>query len=227
MTTDARELKLLDEALWIAETDFKMFGVNIGNRMTMMRTQAGKLIIHSPVRAETPFFDTITGLGEPLCLISPNLFHHLHLTAWRKHYPAAPVLAPPSQTNIPFDRALENGPLADTDDDIVAVAIGGSARLSEFALIHLSSRTLILTDLAFNFRQLPGLWSPLVARVYGAYGHFGPSRLVKALVRDRAAFKASLNQLMAFDFDRIIVSHGDVVTANGKTVFATAFADFL
>ena len=227
MTPDARELKPLDEAIWIAETDFKMFGVNIGNRMTIMRTRAGKLVIHSPVRAEAAFFETVAGLGEPLCLILPNLFHYLHLAAWRERYPTTSVLAPATQNKIHFDHPLEDGPLADTDDDVVAVAIGGCPRLGEFALIHRPSRTLILTDLAFNFQKLPGIWSPLVARFYGAYGHFGPSRLVKALVRDRAAFQASLNRIMAFDFDRIVVSHGDVVTADGKAVFAAAFRDFL
>ena len=34
MTIDARELKSLDERLSIAEADFKIFGVNIGNRMS-------------------------------------------------------------------------------------------------------------------------------------------------------------------------------------------------
>lgn len=227
MARDARELIQLSEQLWIAETDFKMIGVNVGNRMTVMRSQNGKLTLHSPVHAETRFMDRIATLGTPTCLIAPNHFHYLHLAVWRSRFPDAPVIAPATQTKIQFNHALTDGPLTAMDEEITMVAINGCPRLSEYAVIHHPSQTLILTDLAFNFRSLPGIWGPLLARLYGAYGRFGPSYLVKSLVKDRAAFGASLAKVMTFDFDRIIVSHGDVVQRGGKQLFADAFAQYL
>jgi hypothetical protein len=43
-------------------------------------------------------------------------------------------------------------------------------------------------------------------------------------MRDRAAVRASLDRILAGDFDRIIVGHGRNVETGGKRVFGDAFA---
>ena len=61
-------------------------------------------------------------------------------------------------------------------------------------------------------------------RINGAWGHFGPSRLMKTMVKDRAALRRSIDALLDWDFDRIVLSHGDIVEAEGKNALRTAFA---
>ena len=227
MPAYAQSLRQLDDDLWVAESDFKLMGVNFGNRMTVMRTRAGRIVIHSPVRARPALFQAVDALGPLLCIISPNRFHYLHLPAWRAAFPSAPVLAPPTQHKFHFDHRLKNGAIAGTQDEIVAVHLTGVPRLDEFAFIHGPSRTLVLTDLAFNFRGAQDWWTRLALRSYGAYDRFGPTRLVKGLVRDRQAFEGGLSAVLTQDFDRIIVSHGEIVAAQGKEIFQTAFEAFL
>ena len=52
-------------------------------------------------------------------------------------------------------------------------------------------------------------------RLIRSYGRFGPSTLDPWLIRDRAAARASLERILAWDFDRVIVAHGDVLERGG------------
>jgi len=87
---------------------------------------------------------------------------------------------------------------------------------NEVAFFHRASRTLILCDLAFNFG--PGTAWPTrwLMRVIRSYGRFGPSTLDPWLIRDRAAARASLERILAWDFDRVVVAHGDVLEGGGR-----------
>lgn len=55
-------------------------------------------------------------------------------------------------------------------------------------------------------------------------GRFSLSQFCQSLMRDRAAVRASIDTILAWDFDRIIVGHGLNIETAGKEVFRTAFA---
>jgi hypothetical protein len=48
------------------------------------------------------------------------------------------------------------------------------------------------------------------------------SRPVKAGVKDQAAFRSSLATILGWDFDRVIVGHGEVIEHDGKAKLRTA-----
>ena len=56
-----------------------------------------------------------------------------------------------------------------------------------------------------------------------SYGHFGPSKLDPLLIRDRAAARASLEQILAWDFDRVVVAHGDVLETGGREALRSGY----
>jgi len=109
-------------------------------------------------------------------------------------------------------------------DDFTQHLVGGIPKLQEVVLLHRASRTLILTDLAFNIQQSDSWFTRFFMRLNGAYGHFGPSRIFRTLVKDRAALRSSLNRMQEWDFDRIIVTHGDVLETGGKSAMQTQYA---
>jgi hypothetical protein len=43
------------------------------------------------------------------------------------------------------------------------------------------------------------------------------------LTRDRKAARASLERVLQWDFDRIIMAHGEVLQSGGKTAMQKAF----
>jgi len=58
----------------------------------------------------------------------------------------------------------------------------------------------------------------------GSYGKFGWSKFEKFLfIKDQQAFRKSLEKVLAWDFDRIIFSHGKSIEAGGKAYLLKAF----
>ena len=90
--------------------------------------------------------------------------------------------------------------------------------------LHRASRTLILCDLAFNFG--PGAAAPtrLLMKLLRSYGSFGPSKLDPWLIRDRDAARQSLERILAWDFDRVVVAHGDVLESGGREALREGYA---
>jgi hypothetical protein len=48
-------------------------------------------------------------------------------------------------------------------------------------------------------------------------------RVVKLAYRDRSAARRSLETVLAWDFDRVIVAHGAVLESGGKEIVRQAF----
>jgi hypothetical protein len=88
---------------------------------------------------------------------------------------------------------------------------------------HRPSRSAIFTDLVFNVpADFKAAW--IFYTVVGARGRFGPHRLVRQTIRDRKAARESVAKILEWDFDRVIVTHGDVLESGGRKKFADAYS---
>jgi hypothetical protein len=58
------------------------------------------------------------------------------------------------------------------------------------------------------------------------HGKIGWSRLLRIVYRDRAAARRSIDAIIAHDFDRIVIAHGDVIRRDGRAALRRTF-DFL
>ena len=56
----------------------------------------------------------------------------------------------------------------------------------------------------------------------GGEHHPGMSRPFKAGVKNEAGFKASIATILSWEFDRVIVGHGDVIEFDGKAKLRAA-----
>ena len=90
--------------------------------------------------------------------------------------------------------------------------------------LHRASRTLLLTDISFNLRNVDSATARFLLGLLGAYGHFGPSRLGRSLMRDRAAVRKSIDRILRWDFDRVTVTHGEIVETGGHAALRAAFS---
>jgi hypothetical protein len=102
--------------------------------------------------------------------------------------------------------------------------VRGMPRLNEVVFLHRPSRSLIIADLAFNFGPDAHWAVKLLFRLGGTWGRFTPSRLERCLMKDRAAVRASIQRILEWDFDRIIVGHGPNIETGGKAALREAFA---
>jgi hypothetical protein len=211
-------LRPLAENLWFLPFPLKMLGVDVRRNVTVIALLSGDLIIHSSGPFSTADVAAIRGLGQPVWLLDGILRHDTFAKEGRAAFPEAEYLAPPGFSEVvgfPTSPILPVPP--HWNGEILALELAGSPEAKEVAFLHIPSRTLILTELIFNFNDDQPLWTELLLRVaVGGEHHPGMPRPVKAGVKDEAAFKASLNTIEGWDFDRIVVGHGDVIESGGK-----------
>jgi len=97
-------------------------------------------------------------------------------------------------------------------------------KMNETVFFHPLNRTLILTDLSVNFPPAESFWLRFYrSRIQDYDGKLAMPRLIKLLVRDRQALKSSCERILQWDFDRIIVTHGELLETGGQEAFKKAF----
>ncbi|HYC69723.1 MAG TPA: DUF4336 domain-containing protein [Opitutaceae bacterium] len=221
-------LNRLHEGLWERNEAMTVLGMAIGHRMTVARLGDGSLWVHSPVAYSAELAASLDALGSVAHIVAPNYVHDTYLEGWLPNYPGVRFHAPRSFHKV-FPRFRITDALGETPDPswaglIDQHAVQGAPRLHEVVFLHRPSRTLIVADLSFNLgRDMPWL-SRQLCRVNGCYDHFGPSRLFRSVIRDRAALRASIDRILGWDFDRLVVGHGAVIETGGKAALREAFS---
>ena len=99
----------------------------------------------------------------------------------------------------------------------------GMPKLNEVVFFHKKSRTLIQTDLAFNLVQMPSLLGRILFTLNGALGGVRATKVLRSLIVDKAATRRSIEKILAWDFDRMIITHGDVVRSGAKAELQAAY----
>jgi len=222
------QLRSVAKDLWVIDHPLRVGGLELGTRTTVVRLSSGGVWLHSPGPLQPALTAEISALGPVQALIAPNAMHHLYLSQNVQAFPQAIVYVSPALPakikGVFAYEILSNEPPALWHDDLAQQLVGGMPKLQEVVFLHRASRTLILTDLAFHIRHSDSWFTRLFMRLNGAYGHFGPSRILRTLVKDRAALRSSLARIQEWDFDRVIVTHGDVLEQGGKAAMQTRYA---
>lgn len=217
--------------IWTMDGDeVRMFGVlPFTTRMTVVRLHSNGVWLHSPVLPTPERQGVIDRLGPVEYLVAPNKIHSLGIKPWKALYPSAAVWVSPSFTkrhpDIAADATLTNGVAAPWSDDLDHCVIEGHAVLDEVAFLHKPSRTLILTDLIQKHETAGESWIWRgVKGTAGILGRDGGVPLdIKLSVRDRAAVRRSLETILGWDFDNLVIAHGHCLTGGAKTAVSRAF----
>jgi len=217
-------MKKIDKNIWVAETEFKLFGADFGNRMTVIRLNSGNLLLHSPIKLNDGLLNNVRELGKVEFIVTPNSFHGLFVDEWRKEFPEAKYFTAKEDESLSFPlRALRNELLS---SDIEIIKMKGAPKVNEYAFVHKESNTLVLTDLAFNIGCDVSFWSKIFFKLNGAFDEFGPSRLMKMMITDVEELNSSIEEILTFEIERIIVSHGNILESNSRAALKEAFCGF-
>lgn len=224
----AGSLEALAPDLWVAARPLKLIVGDVGTRMTVIRLADGTLFLHSPVQLDGETRAALDAIGAVRWVVAPSKVHHFFVGDYLKAYPAARAYAAPGlpekRKDLRFEAVLEDTPPPEWRDAIDQHLVRGIPTMSEVVFHHRASRTLLLTDLAFNVAADKTAGARLFYWLVGAAGRFGPHRLVRTMIRDHAAARSSIARILEWDFDRIIVTHGDVLESSGRQHLAAAFA---
>jgi hypothetical protein len=213
-------MKQLHSDLWISDSPLRFLGLEVGARMTVVRLPGGKLLLHSPIAATADLVRDVKALGPVAYLVAPNRLHHLFVGDWQRACPDASTYVAPGLDTKRADLAI-TGVLAEEPEpgwmgSVDQVLLGGFPFANEVVFFHRPSATLIATDLAFNIGPSSPPLTRLAFRLGGAYGRLSPTLLERILVRDRAAFRQSLERILAWPFERVVMAHGEVSEKGGR-----------
>jgi len=102
---------------------------------------------------------------------------------------------------------------------------------NDVAWFHVASKTLILADLLFNLpateqysKSSKSANLPLLKK-FDPYGSLHKN-VAWGAGRDKDAMKRDVKTVSEWDFDRIIMCHGDVIETGGKKAWKSAYAKY-
>jgi hypothetical protein len=208
-------LEPITEDLWRQEHQLRMpGGAWMPVRMTVIRLPGRQLVLHSPLPIDDGVAAELAALGDVAHVIAPSRLHQRFFAAATERYPEA--------------RAWPAGSLGDEPppawrDAVDQIWIAGAPKVDEVVFHHRASRTLVCTDLVFHVTRPHNLRTRMMLRMTGTGGgRLAASRAWRFLIKDRAAARAAIARLLDWDFDRIVMAHGDIVEHGGRAALADA-----
>jgi hypothetical protein len=210
----------LDSHLWEVTGEWR---TKFARRMTIVRLLDGRILIHNAIHLRKHDLDWISSLGKVAFIVAPNVFHTSDAGWMKTQFPDATLFVPASKladfkkaghqaldTELEFPEELAH--------ELLYLPSKGTS-IQEAVFLHRPSKTLILTDLAFN---MPDVYHGLEKVIMGwnkVGGRFGPTRALKWIfTKDKSALLETFRQILALDFERIIVNHGNILEQNGREV---------
>lgn len=224
-------MQTFGQNIWIMDgDDVHMFGVlPFTTRMTVVRLETGGIWLHSPVSPTVERRRAIDQLGPIEHLIAPNKIHSLGIKPWKSFYGSARVWASPAfkkrHPDIDVDAMLANDVETTWSREIDHCTIDGHSVLDEVEFLHRPSRTLILTDLIQKHDRAGNslIWRGIKHWV-GVLGEDGGVPLdIKLSVRRKAEMRRSIDTILGWDFDNLIIAHGHCIRGNAKEAVKRAF----
>jgi hypothetical protein len=222
-------LRQLDRDLWVIDQPLRVGGLELGVRTCVIRLGDGGVLVHAPGPVTRALGREIEALGPVRALIAPNLLHHMFLAKASQAFPHARVFGAPGLREkldpARIDEVLGEQPPSLWAGELEQLLVQGAPAMNEVVFLQRASRTLVCLDLCFNVRRSSSLFTRAFMRANGAFGRFGPSRLFRyTILKDARALRASVDRILAWDFDRVTVAHGDVLESGGREALRASFA---
>lgn len=210
------------------ESKIKFLGGNhMPLRSTLVKLNSGHSILISPVKFDENQLKELQKT-PPTHIIAPNNFHHLFIAHASKLFPNAMLLAAPGLQQKRADVKWASDLDEQTwpyHDELQMIFVSGAPKYNECVFYHKPTRTLITTDLFFNFKNLSNNFGNLIYKLMGTFNKPTISRLLKVLTKDKVQLKKDLRRVADLDFDRLVMAHGEIIETGGKELFINALKE--
>lgn len=214
--------------IWLKRIPLRLLGILIGARMTVIRLTNGDLFIHSPVTFSEKTRMELKALGAVRYVVSPNSLHHLFMGEYMDHYMMAEFYASPGldkkRPDLKFHHHLKDKPEPGWIDDLDQTIFLGHYNIREVVFFHRLSKTLILADLIMYFCEDSAPLTKIIAQLIGVYQRPVPPIDFRLSISEKFLARQSIKRILEWDFNKIILSHGQIITENGKEIFKEAFS---
>jgi hypothetical protein len=203
-----------------------MLTVQAGRRMAVVRLSGGGLLVHSPAPLDDRLRAELDDLGPVRFVVPASLLHgHLYMEQYAAAYPDVRLFAAPGlarrRKDLEFEGELGGEPDPSWSADLDQTTFDGHRFITEVVFRHRASGTLIVGDVVWNVTPAMSVTGRLWA---GWRQGVRPTPAFRLGIRDRAAARASRDRILAWDFDRILIGHGEMVESGGHAAFERAYS---
>jgi hypothetical protein len=219
------------EKIWIIEYPIKYSGVKFNARTTLVKLDDGSILIHSPCRINDDLKKDILKLGPVGYIVAPGNFHHLFVNLAQDAFPYAKTYISEGiqkkQKDLRYNAILTDKPIL---DEFLQQPVLGSKIMKEVAFLHKETKTLILVDLIENIGDdTKGTNIPLRIWwfIFRMWNKAKPAPEYQLGWSNKKEAAKSLQIMLDWDFDKIILSHGDLITTNAKDTAKGAWQTIL
>lgn len=215
---------LVPGSIWLCSYPVHYSGIDFFARMSVLRLSDGSVMLHSPCNIDQSLQQKIAAIGEVRYIVAPGSYHYFHVASAQTAFPEAETYICPGiehkQSQMNFDWFLGDRPPAVWANEFEQVLIRGCRFMWEVAFFHKPTKTLLLVDLIENIGDQTKyvgtgikFWWKLVFRMWNKAR---PAPEYQMGWRDKAAVKAALERILVWDFERIVIAHGDVIEGDAK-----------
>ena len=206
-------------------------GVMFTTRMTIVKLSDGSLWVNSPVSVTFNTIKRITELGPVSYILAATPRHVWRLAAWHTLFPDAQLWVPRptpftlKKGRLPFTGILGDEPPQGWATDLDQLAFKGNPLIEEILFFHRQSRTVILDDLIQIHPMVKG--KPFRNALFKLAGvaspHGGVPLDIRLSFANRDLARRSLERLLSWDFDKLVIAHGLCLKKNAKPFVEQAF----
>ncbi len=217
----------IEPDLYVVEQPFEFFGLELGARMTIVRRKNDDLWVYAPFKVSPEELAAIKSKGKVRDIVVPNTFHTTQVGDFSRRFSDATVWASPELksklSGVPHE-TLDTMP-REWKEDFDGFLFEGAKGFKEWTFFHRPSRTLLITDLGFHVPRQKTARGRIVARLNDVGRRFGPSRLERTLMKlgHKTRERQEIQNILDFDFGRILAGHGLVVEREAKRQFRAAY----
>lgn len=227
-----QELAPFGSNIWVADgPNVRDAGLLFTTRMTVVRLHDGSVWVESPVNLHPETLEKIKRIGPVRHIVASTQRHVWRLNEWHELFPEAELWAPTraaftvGELNFPVNDVFTDTPPDAWVPDLEQLAFKGSSVLREVMFFHRQSRTVVVGDIIQVNPIIKG--KPirnLVFRALGAaYPKGGVALDIRVSFRDRSLARQSVERLLSWDFDRLIIAHGACIERDAKAYVRDTF----
>ena len=224
--------ELVRGAIWLREYPVRYAGARFSSRMTVIRLQSEKLLIHSPCEINDSLRSTIASLGQVAYLVAPGTYHYFYMESAQEMFPDAETYICPGlekkRPELQFDWILGDRTPPEWGDDLEQVLVHGTRFISEVVMFHKPTRTLLVVDLIENIGdQTPGTdwvlraWWKLVMRMWN---RAAPAPEYQVGWGAKEVVGKALARILEWNFERVVLAHGDLIEHDAREIVRAAWA---
>ncbi|WDE07188.1 DUF4336 domain-containing protein [Thalassomonas viridans] len=222
-------MRNIGEDIWVHEDVMIMAGAPLRLRMTIVRLSDGRLWLHSPTALSPALKQEVEALGPVTFLVGASNGHNKWLLQWQEAFPEAGLYVSggiPKKLNLGkyhlLDEAFDNI----WREDLEREYMPGVSFFNESVFLHKKTRSLIVTDFIQNHSDEtpPGLAGVLTKCIFRPLGFKGkclaPPLKMGFTIKNKVDFAAFVTRVKNWEFERIVVTHGDIIETDAGQVFA-------